>query len=298
MKTRIINVDDLEEAILFLKVGTPIAFPTETVYGLGALAHNAEAIKKIFTVKGRPSDNPLIVHVATIEQAAALSQNLSASFFSLAKKFWPGPLTLVVERNPSLPASLSGGLPTIAIRMPSHPIALTLIEKTGPIAAPSANLSGKPSPTTALHVLEDLDGRIPLIIDGGECQLGIESTVVSLLQTSPVLLRPGTITKEEIEAHLGQIVLDPHQNTKILSPGMKYRHYAPKAKVSLIYEEEKLQGEYILSPNPKDAMRLLNEKTLYAEFRRADRYGAKEIVIDCTRPISQALMNRLEKAAQ
>lgn len=293
MKT---HFGSIKEAIILLKQGIPIGFPTETVYGLGACVSAPDAIEKIFSIKGRPSDNPLIVHVATVDQAVALSQNLPTVFFRLVEKYWPGPLTLVVEKDPSVPACISGGLSSIAIRMPSNPIARALIEGVGPLAAPSANLSGKPSPTTAADVLEDLDGKIPLIIDGGECSVGIESTVLSLLQDTPVLLRPGTITKEELESFLGQKIEDAHNGTKVLSPGMKYRHYAPRAKVHLVYLKEELKGNYILSPNPEKEMRLLNEKTLYAEFRRADRCAVSEIIIDCTNPLSKALLNRIEKS--
>lgn len=297
MDTQVVPPDDLAEAIFFLKQGIPIAFPTETVYGIGASISNNHAIEKIFVIKGRPSDNPLIVHVASVEQAVSLCQNLPPVFFRLVEKFWPGPLTLVVEKDPSITSRVSGGLSSIAIRMPSNAVARALIEKAGPLAAPSANLSGKPSPTTAADVLEDLDGKIPLIIDGGECSLGIESTVLSLLENTPILLRPGTITKEEIESFLGQKIADARHDTKVLSPGMKYRHYAPKAKVRLAYSEDALKGDTILSMNPAPGMRLLSEKTLYAELRRADRCNAREIVIDCREPLSRALMNRIEKAS-
>jgi L-threonylcarbamoyladenylate synthase len=287
MKTQVISPANLAPAIEFLKKGIPIAFPTETVYGLGAQIFEEEAIDQIFTIKGRPSDNPLIVHVASMEQAVALCQNLPELFYRLIEKFWPGPLTLVVPKAPHICDRISGGLNSIAIRMPSNKIARDLINAVGPLAAPSANLSGKPSPTTATDVLEDLNGKIPLIIDGGECSFGIESTVLSLLDTQPMLLRPGSISKEEIENFLGQTIAEPDAMTKIVSPGMKYRHYAPKAKVRLAYEVEELDG-YVLQPT---------EKNLYAGFRKADRLGIAEIVIDCTKPISKALMNRIQKAA-
>ncbi|HSX14203.1 MAG TPA: L-threonylcarbamoyladenylate synthase [Chlamydiales bacterium] len=287
MKTQVILLDRIEEAIHFLKNGTPIAFPTETVYGLGAQIVNVEAIDKIFSIKGRPSDNPLIVHVANMDQALQLCHNLPPLFFSLVEKFWPGPLTLVVEKNDSVSSRVAGGLSSIAIRMPAGAIARTLIEAVGPLAAPSANLSGKPSPTTALDVLEDLNGKIPFIIDGGDCCFGIESTVLSLLEETPMLLRPGSITKEELEVFLGQKIAEPNRSTQVLSPGMKYRHYAPRAKIRLALTQEELDG-YVILPN---------EKTLYAEFRKADRIGISEIVLDCTKSLSKALMNRIEKAA-
>jgi L-threonylcarbamoyladenylate synthase len=299
MKTQLISLDDLPRAITCLKEGVPIVFPTETVYGLGASIFIPDALKKIFAIKGRPADNPLIVHVSSIEQAVSLSVDLPEAFYQLSRLFWPGPLTLVVKKNSMVSDFVSGGLPTIAIRMPSNKIALRLIEAVGPIAAPSANLSGRPSPTTALDVLEDLDGKVPLIIDGGECLIGIESTVLSLIGPRPILLRPGQLDKKTLEEALGQTIDDPKKDSPIHSPGMKYRHYAPKAKVVLKYSLEELKGPYILSPNPGPGMRLLNEKTLYAELRLADRFGVSEIEIDCSDQLlnNQALMNRLLRAA-
>ena len=300
MKTIIVSPDHLDQAIIFLKQGIPIVFPTETVYGLGAPIFMPEAIARVFFIKGRPSDNPLIVHVSSLDQAVSLSKDLSPSFFRLVDRFWPGPLTLVVRKNRAVPDLVSGGLPSIAIRMPSHPIAKKLIEAVGPLAAPSANLSGRPSPTSASDVLEDLEGKIPLIIDGGECAIGIESTVLSLLGPRPVLLRPGILSKEMLEEVLGQHIDEPQKDAPILSPGMKYRHYAPKAKVFLRFHESELKGSYILSSSARPGTRLLNEKTLYAELRRADRCGAPAIEIDCSPDLLQnhALMNRLLRAAE
>lgn len=299
MKTQVADPEDLEAAISFLKQGIPIAFPTETVYGLGACLDMPEAIHRVFAIKGRPADNPLIAHVASVDEAVLLSEDLPASFFELVDRFWPGPLTLVVKKNRTVSNLISGGLPSVAIRMPSHLVARRLIEAVGPLAAPSANLSGKPSPTTVQDVLEDLNGKIPLVIDGGECAIGIESTVLSLLGDKPVLLRPGMLKKEELEEALGRKIADAPKNSPVLSPGMKYRHYAPKAKVRLVFNPEELKGPYILSSSPSSGMRLLNEKTLYAELRRADRCGISEIEIDCTGSIqtNTALMNRLLRAA-
>lgn len=299
MKTQVIPADDLEMAISFLKQGIPIAFPTETVYGLGASVYMPEAIKRVFAIKGRPSDNPLIAHVASIDEAVLLSEDLPASFFQLVDRFWPGPLTLVVKKNSTVPSLISGGLPSVAIRMPSHLVARRLIEAVGPLAAPSANLSGRPSATTALDVLEDLAGKIPLIIDGGDSAIGIESTVLSLLGDKPVLFRPGMLKKEELEECLGQKIDNASKKSPVLSPGMKYRHYAPEAKIRLVFNAQELKGSYTLSMFPSKGMRLLNEKTLYAELRRADRCGVSEIEIDCTGSIQNntALMNRLIRAA-
>lgn len=299
MNTEIVKGDNLEKAIEFLKQGIPIAFPTETVYGLGASVFMPSALEKIFTIKNRPPANPLIAHVANLQSAIELSADLPESFFQLADRFWPGPLTLVVKKNPSLPDILSGGLPTIAIRMPSHEIARKLIEGAGPLAAPSANLSGRPSPTLASDVLEDLKGRIPLIVDGGECALGLESTVLSLYGESPILMRPGHLRKEELEAFLNVSIQDPGEDTLLCSPGVKFRHYAPEAKVTLVFHPKDLKGPYILSSHPRVGMRQLTEKNLYAELRRADRFGIKHIEIECCESVQSnpALMNRLLKAA-
>lgn len=297
MRTQIITPTQLDRALSFLKNGEPVAFPTETVYGLGAPVFNADAVRRIFEIKGRPSDNPLITHVSSIDQALLVADEIPSSFLRLAKWFWPGPLALVVKKRVSVPAIVSAGQPTVAIRMPNHPIALSLIDCVGePLAAPSANLSGRPSPTSALDVLEDLDGKIALIVDGGECQIGIESTVLSLVQPRPVLLRPGSIRKEELEEALGQKIDLPAPNA---TPSMKYRHYVPKAKVRLIFDGKALQGPCVLSPNPLPGMRTLSPRTFFSELRRADRLGVKEILVDCTPDIREdaALMHRLLQAS-
>ncbi len=294
MKTQIVSPEDLSQAVSFLKKGCPIAFPTETVYGLGAPVFDRKAIEKVFAIKERPSDNPLIVHVSSLNQVEQIAQNLPPIFFELVEKYWPGPLTLVVEKKPLVPEIVSAGLSSVAIRMPSDLIARRLIEEVGPLVAPSANLSGRPSPTSAEDVFEDLDGKIPLIIDGGRCSCGIESTVLSLVAEVPTLLRPGVITLEGVLE-----IKQADQDTKVASPGMKYRHYAPKAKVRLVYSQNELKGPYILSMRPKEGMRLLNEQTLYRELRNADRCGVSEILIDCSNDLleNQAMMNRLAKAA-
>lgn len=291
-----------EEAVELLKQGEPIAFPTETVYGLGAPLYDERAIRKVFAIKGRPLDNPLIVHIATLEQALSVAKQLPPSFFLLAKRFWPGPLTLVVEKAPHVPSLVSAGHPTIALRMPSHPVARALIEAVGvPLVAPSANLSGKPSPTRLSDVWEDLEGRLEGGLDGGECAVGIESTVLSLISDPPLLLRPGHITQEMLEEVLGQKIGLAKKEDPVLSPGMKYRHYAPKAPLRLVYREEELQGPFILSARPLSDKKshLLTAKTLYAELREADRLQVPQIEIYCDETIqSQAgLMNRLLRAA-
>jgi L-threonylcarbamoyladenylate synthase len=230
----------LAPAATALRAGQLVAFPTETVYGLGANALDGAAVAQIFAAKGRPSDNPLIVHVA---DRAALGQVVSAippKAVALMDAFWPGPLTLVLPRQHTIPNEVSAGLPTVGVRMPSHPVALALIQAAGvPVAAPSANRSGRPSPTSAEHVLEDLNGRIPWVIDGGETGVGLESTVLDLTVDPPVMLRPGGITVEQLEPVIGPVRMDPGVNgvaksERPRSPGMKYTHYAPEAPVILV----------------------------------------------------------------
>jgi L-threonylcarbamoyladenylate synthase len=302
MKTQIVDASKIFIAAELLKKGEPIVFPTETVYGLGAAVFLPESVAKIFSIKGRPSDNPLIVHVSSIEQALTLTEDLPPSFFLLANRFWPGPLTFVLKRNPLVPQIVSAGQSTIAIRMPSHPIALELIRAVGsPLAAPSANLSGRPSPTCAQDAAEDLDGKVPLILDGGACAIGIESTVLSLVGPEPVLLRPGQITKEELEEVLQRKIGLPSSEigAPLLSPGMKYRHYAPKAHLRLVYNRSELRGACVFSRVPMKGEKLLSKQTLFAEFRQADRRGERLIEIYCDPMIEKdtALMNRLLKAS-
>lgn len=227
-----------EEAGALIRAGELVAFPTETVYGLGANALSAAAVKKIFEAKGRPSWNPLITHVSSREMMAKLVSSYPAQFEILAAKFMPGPLTFLLPKTELVPPEVSAGRDAVGIRMPNHPVALKLIETAGvPIAAPSANRSGRTSPTTAAHVLEDLDGRIAAVIDGGTCMVGVESTVIDLTQQPPMILRPGGVTKEEIEQALGITVpvfksaAEGTDKKGLPSPGMTLRHYAPKAKL-------------------------------------------------------------------
>ena len=218
-----------------------VAFPTETVYGLGANALDREAVLSIFAAKGRPADNPLIVHIHDRDQLADLC-NVPPLAEQLMDAFWPGPLTMLFVRKPAVPPEVTAGLPTVAIRMPSHPVAAAMLKACNlPIAAPSANSSGRPSPTTAAHVLEDMNGKIPLILDGGPCDVGLESTVLDLCHDRPTILRPGSVTKEMLENVLGQEVLlagsilrPLGKNETALSPGMRYKHYAPKGTVTLV----------------------------------------------------------------
>jgi len=230
----------LHEAAALLKQGEVVAFPTETVYGLGANALNPVACSRIFEIKGRPADNPLIAHVASVEDAKKIASQWTEQAEVCAKTFWPGPLTMVLPKQEIVPYIVSGGLDTVAIRMPSHPVALELIQLAGfPLAAPSANISGKPSPTEASHVWHDLKGKIPMLIDAGKCEVGLESTVLDLSGKKPTILRPGGITREQLIAVLGEVgngdegkeepeALSPR------SPGMKYKHYAPDGEVVLL----------------------------------------------------------------
>lgn len=228
----------IKEAAALLRAGQVVAFPTETVYGLGANALDSKAVKKIYAAKGRPDDNPLIVHISDLEQIKDLVTSISPQAQILMNNFWPGPLTLVMAKSPLIPALVTGGLDTVAIRMPAHPIALKLIQESQlPIAAPSANISGKPSPTTALHVWQDLQGKIAGLIDGGNAGVGVESTVLDLSTAVPTILRPGGITFEELKEVLGEVKLDPHLDNKEITPkapGMKYTHYAPEAPVIIV----------------------------------------------------------------
>ncbi|MEM1922289.1 MAG: L-threonylcarbamoyladenylate synthase [Nitrososphaerota archaeon] len=232
----------VKRAASIIKSGGLVAFPTETVYGLGADAFNPAAVERVFKVKERPPDNPLIVHIARFEDLYDVVADIDWRVEELAKRFWPGPLTLVVKKNPSLPKITVAGLETAAVRMPRHKVALRLIEMAEtPIAAPSANKSGRPSPTLAEHVLRDLEGEVDLVLDAGPTDIGVESTVLDLASEKPVILRPGGVTLEELENVLGDVEVHPaaiglllQGETAPRSPGMKYRHYAPRARLVVV----------------------------------------------------------------
>lgn len=248
MKTIVKTVDRnqpdqniLQQAGDIIKQGGLVAFPTETVYGLGADGLQEQASRKIYEAKGRPSDNPLILHIAKLESIKELSVDIPESAYALAKAYWPGPLTMILKKSSKVPYGTTGGLDTVAIRMPKDEIALGLIEASGCyIAAPSANTSGRPSPTMAKHVFEDLNGKLELILDGGQVGIGIESTIVDLTSKTPMILRPGFITKEMLEQVIGPVSIDSailaknqEKNFKPKAPGMKYKHYAPKADLTI-----------------------------------------------------------------
>lgn len=247
MKTKVekinknqINTDIIEEAGKILKEGGLVAFPTETVYGLGADALNEEAAKKIYEAKGRPSDNPLIVHIADLEALDGITTSIPPCTKKIAEAYWPGPLTMIFEKNDRVPYGTTGGLETVAVRMPDHDVARALIRAGGGyIAAPSANTSGRPSPTKASHVKEDLDGRIEMIIDGGDSKIGVESTILDMTVFPPMILRPGAVTKEMLEELIGDVDVDKtliSSDSRLApkAPGMKYRHYAPKADLTVV----------------------------------------------------------------
>jgi len=242
-----------KEAAELIRRGELVAFPTETVYGLGGNGLCAESSAKIYAAKGRPSDNPLILHIAGQEELAPLVKKIPESASRLMDAFWPGPLTLIFEKSDIVPKETTGGLETVAVRMPSHPVANAFIREAAvPIAAPSANLSGRPSPTAVEHVYQDLCGRIPMILDGGESDIGLESTIVDVSGSLPLVLRPGYIGLEKLQAVLGSVAMDPavwkgvKEGEKPRAPGMKYRHYAPQVPVTLIEGDDISRAACIL----------------------------------------------------
>ena len=282
MKTKIIEIEypqkprdeELLEGARLLREGGLVAFPTETVYGLGANALDEEAARKIYEAKGRPSDNPLIAHVSAMEEVYPLVSQVSEKAKKLMDAFWPGPMTLIFPKSDLVPYGTTGGLDTVAVRMPSDPVANRLIALAGvPVAAPSANTSGRPSPTTAQHVLQDMDGRIDMIIDGGPVGIGVESTIVDVSVETPTVLRPGAITMEMLEEVLGEVQIDPailgpvSADLRPKAPGMKYKHYAPKADLTLVEPED---GD-MESPDSLERMtekvRQLAEEKLAEVFR-------------------------------
>ena len=253
MKTTLLTPETDENAVKtaaeLIRAGEVVGMPTETVYGLAANALDGEAVKKIFLAKGRPQDNPLIVHIADFEQIYDLCPAVPPQAKLLADAFWPGPLTMIVPKGDCIPDEVSCGLDTVGIRLPSHPMARALIRESGvPLAAPSANTSGRPSTTTAAHVMHDMDGKIAAVLDGGACGVGVESTVITLALERPRLLRPGGITLEQLRSVLGEVDVDREKigdDVKVSAPGMKYRHYAPKAPVTVVRGDPQDTAKYI-----------------------------------------------------
>lgn len=317
--------DDIERAGEIIRSGGLVAFPTETVYGLGADALNEEAVSSIYRAKGRPSDNPMIVHIATIDAAEELASEVSETAARLMEEFWPGPITFVLHKKAVVPSVTTGGLDTVAIRMPSSETARRLILASGrPIAAPSANISGKPSPTNAGDVLEDMDGIIDAVIEGESSKVGIESTVLDVTGDIPVILRPGFVTPELIEERTGIVavydsslkevhseVLDPEEGAAELegfrpkSPGMKYKHYAPKARVIIVEGDIDARREEFEKSGVRVAVLDYGEDSMeaahsfFSDLRRLDREGVETILV---RPLAReglgfSIMNRMLKSA-
>ncbi|MGB3972826.1 MAG: L-threonylcarbamoyladenylate synthase [Peptococcia bacterium] len=331
-----IDMKIIRQAAQLIREGQTVAFPTETVYGLGADGLNPEGVRRIFQAKGRPMDNPLILHVADPQDIHKLVATIPAQAEILIKTFWPGPLTLIMPADPGIPNEVTAGLKTVGIRMPAHHVALALIKEAGvPLAAPSANRSGYPSPTAASHVLADLEGKIGAVLDGGVTGLGLESTVLDLTEKTPTILRPGGITQEQLTAVLGEVLQDPGLENKELkpkSPGMKYTHYAPRADVFVLLGEPQsvaAKAQAILQENRQNKIPtalLLSSETwpfvdkkdavyaremgshkapeeiahkLYHELRMCDQAGSKVILVEgySSEGIGTAIMNRLLKSA-
>ena len=331
------DMAQLKVAGQILAQGGLVAFPTETVYGLGGDAMNPKASEKIYAAKGRPSDNPLIVHIASLDALKVLAREIPENAMALAKAFWPGPMTMIFKKQDCVPYETTGGLDTVAVRFPSHPVAKELILASGTyIAAPSANTSGRPSPTTAQHVFEDMDGRIDAIIDGGQVNIGIESTIVDVTGDVPMILRPGYITKEMLEKVVGKVTIDPAiiddnlmKGVRPKAPGMKYKHYAPKgdltiiegvqaavvAKINTLVEAAQIAGKHVAVIATDETKNLYqcpivesigtrnNEDTiahnLYDILRRMDDLGVDVMYSEAFSEggLGQAIMNRRLKAA-
>lgn len=324
------DLQNIETAADILKRGGIVAIPTETVYGLAANALDPNAVKDIFKAKGRPQDNPLIVHISSFEMMdGLLAEAMPLKAKKLADKFWPGPLTMIFKKSDIVPNETSGGLDTVAIRFPSHPIAHAVIENSNlPIAAPSANLSGKPSPTTAQHCIDDLTGKVDAIIDGGSCGVGIESTVLSFAENPPILLRPGAVTAEMISEVIGDINIHEAvysqltKDEKATSPGMKYKHYAPEANLILIEADSEKFAEYVNEHADENTYAMCFDedkhllKTKYVSYGSADDddeqgerlfevlrhfndIGADKIYAHCPKKtgVALAVYNRIVRAA-
>lgn len=332
---QVIDLKAIAHAGEILKKGGLVAFPTETVYGLGGDATNPDASHKIYSAKGRPSDNPLIVHITNMKALEEMVAQVPQTAYLLAERFWPGPLTMIFQKNDRIPYETTGGMDTVAVRMPSDPIARALIDaSTGYIAAPSANTSGRPSPTQAEHVAQDLSGKIDMIIDGGPVDIGLESTIVDLTEEVPMILRPGYITLEMMQEVLGEVRVDPgliaaDSDRKPKAPGMKYRHYAPKADLKVVegktervvqtinrlcaelMDQEKRVGIIateetkalykrgtVISIGARDDEEAI-ARHLYGSLRQFDELGVDAIFSESfeTAKMGQAIMNRLLKAA-
>ena len=336
IETKILPVSDLEKdresietAAAILREGGLVAIPTETVYGLAANALSPESVKKIFVAKGRPQDNPLIVHISQICELLPLVERVPPKAQKLMEHFWPGPLTMIFPKSEKVPLVTTGGLDTVAVRMPSHPVAQAIIQAAGvPLAAPSANLSGRPSTTTAQHCIHDLSGRVDAIVAADDCQVGVESTVVSMVCDPPKILRPGAVTREEMEEVIGPVDLDRAVTAQLeegavaASPGMKYKHYAPKAHVVIVEGDLEQYARFVNSQERPGVYGLVfqGEKEflekpclefgamddpaqqahwLFAALREMDELGASEVYVRCPSKagVGLAVYNRLLRAA-
>ena len=329
-ETKLLKPDEagVALAVSLLRAGELVGMPTETVYGLAADALNPQAAAKIYAAKGRPSDNPLIVHIADLAMLEPLTTYRPKLAYTLAEAFWPGPLTMIFPKADRVPSATTGGMDTVAVRMPSHPVAAKLIRESGlPLAAPSANLSGLPSPTRAEHVYQDMQGRIPLILDGGECAVGVESTVISVGEDSVRLLRPGGITVEMLSWYCRVDVDDGvlhklAEGQKALSPGMKYKHYSPKANVIILDGDADAFAEYVNAhggegvwamafegeegalsvptlPFGKRGDGLSQARVLFDQLRECDEKGASTVYVPMPEKdgVGLAVYNRLLRAA-
>ncbi len=336
MKTEVVKITHesdrgaCKKAAELLKNNQVVGMPTETVYGLAGNAYSPEAVKRIFEAKGRPQDNPLIVHISEFSEMYELVSEVTETAKKLAEKFWPGPLTMILPKSEKVPSCVTGGLDTVAVRCPLHPVARMLIKESGlPLAAPSANISGKPSPTKAEHVFADLNGRVPLIIDGGECEEGVESTVITLATDVPRLLRPGNVTLAQLREVLGKVdvddaVLNPLKaGEKVSSPGMKYKHYSPDADIMIIRGAYDAFCKYVNEFSDGESYAMVFEKegegvnipfitygvdsdyramshSLFESLRRLDSLGVKRCFVRCpdeTNEDNLAVLNRLLRAA-
>lgn len=327
-----IDIVEIKKQSNLLKEGKTVIFPTETVYGLGANALDENAVKKIYEAKGRPSDNPLIVHIYNKNEVYDLAEEISEKAKIVMNRFWPGPITIILKKKPIVPNTTSGGLDTVAIRMPSHKIAREVIKYAGvPIAAPSANISGRPSPTKAQHVYEEMNGRVDGIILGGDSNFGLESTVLDLTEDIPMILRPGSITKEDLESVIGEVKVDPslekkEDNKKAKAPGMKYTHYSPDAEVYIISGKKDdviVKVNELIGINMNEGLNTgvmcLNENkqfyrgnviglgdtleevasNLFDALREMDKQGMNIVYSEefSNEGVGQAIMNRLMKSA-
>ena len=331
METKLFTkTEQIAEAAAILKNGGLLGIPTETVYGLGANALNEDAVLHIFEAKGRPQDNPLILHIPDVSWLTRYCENVPDSAYALAERFWPGPLTMILPKKDIVPLRTTGGLDTVGIRCPDHPITLEIIRAADvPVAAPSGNTSGRPSPTTALHMMEDMNGKIDGIFDGGACRVGVESTIIDLTVTPPRLLRPGGLPLEKLQEVLGEVAVDQAVTRKMedgekpRAPGMKYRHYAPKAPVTVVCGSAEKTAEYILrhktektgiicfaefeasfAPNPTRSLGSATDKDeqahrVFDALRAFDSMDVAEIYAQCpdTSGLGLAVSNRLKKAA-